>query len=161
MNVYYASEDGNLFWYKQPHAFGYSKNTNTDAPDYAIAGSANNWIIPYIPTGGDIELGDLTGFYEDYVDDGATTTRTTNPVMHINSTYLDKFSLDTSNTRIDINLSNTCNLGYSFYEGGGDSMAPNGITIDNQLFISGEFDYTLDGFYPLTGSTAEIGRAHV
>ena len=158
MHIYYTSEDGTLSWYKQPHAFGYSKNTNTVAPDYAIGGSANSWVIPYVPTDDTQLLGDLVGFYENYMEITSTTTRVTTPLMHINGTYLDKFSFDTTDTQIDINLSNTCNLGYNFYSTGitlpTNGTTPNGVTINNQLFISGEFDYTLDGFYPLTGSTS-------
>lgn len=158
VNPYYISEHNELFWYKQPHAFGYSKNIDEVAPDYALGGNIGNWVIPYLPIGHTGATGDTAGVYEEYFDPIAEiTTGTTTPLMHVNSTYVDKFDLTTADTVIDINLTHTCGLGYQFYIEGATPptlcITPRGVTIDNQLFMSGSLDLTFDGFYPLTGST--------
>jgi hypothetical protein len=158
VDAYYVSDSGVLFWYKQPHAFGYSKNTNVTAPDYAVGGTSTAWIIPFIPTGMTGQTGDVSGMYEQYVSNrSGITTGMTAPLMHVNTTYVDKFNLDATNTTIDINLTQTCGLGYQFYLTGSTiptlCVTPRGSTIENQLFMSGALDFQFDGFYPLTGST--------
>lgn len=158
VDAYYVSESGVIFWYKQPHAFGYSMNTNIVAPDYALGGGSGAWIIPYIPDGETGEAGDVSGMYEEYVGNrSGTTTGTTTPLMHVNTTYVDKFDLNSTDTTIDINLTQTCGLGYQFYATGLTSpslcITPRGATVENQLFMSGALDFNFEGFYPLTGST--------
>jgi len=158
VDAYYISDSGVLFWYKQPHAFGYSMNTNPLAPEYAVGGTAGAWAIPFIPTGMTGQTGDVSGMYDQYVGNrSGLTTGMTTPLMHVNTTYVDKFDLDTTNSTIDINLTQTCGLGYQFYLTGTTlptlCITPRGSTIENQLFMSGALDFQFEGFYPLTGST--------
>lgn len=155
VDAYYINEDGALFWYKQPHAFGYSKNTSDLPPDYALGGYPYNWVIPFNHTGG---TGDVLGMYEQYVRSSIATTGRTTPLMHVNTTYVDKYNMDVTDSTIDINLTHTCGLGYQFYVTGLTQpslcVTPRGVTIENEMFMSGALTFTFDGFYPTTGSTA-------
>lgn len=157
VDAYYESENNELFWYRQPHAFGYSLNNLTINPDYAIGGSANEWMIPFLPVGHTGETGDVAGLYEEYVRSTGTTTGNTTPLMHVSTAYVDKYDKDAVDLPIDINLTHTCGLGYQFYQTGATlptlCITPRGVTIENQMFMSGALDITFEGFYPTTGST--------
>jgi len=151
VNLYYEDIDGNPLWYRQPHAFGYSNNTGTTQPTYAVGGSPTKWVIPYIPLGGTGYTGDVSGMYEQYFN----LTRTF-PLMHTSRAYVNKYALTVGDTFIDINLTHTCGLEYKFYENGGypgTCITPDGATVENQLFMSGSMAYTFEGFYPTTGVT--------
>lgn len=155
VELFYLDGEDHTWWYKQPHAFGYSKNTNLTAPDYAIGGYENNWIIPYIPTGTTVSGGDVAGWYEKYIP--VSNTGNTSPVMQVNRVYVDKFDADATDSQIDINLTQSCGLSYKFFEDNGlypaTSVIPDGVTIEDQLFMSGSMNLSFDGFYPTTGST--------
>lgn len=155
VNLFYLDDDEQGWWYKQPHAFGYSKNTNVTAPDYAIGGGTGAWIIPYIPTGTTTSGGDVAGWYESYHP--VANVGDTSPLMQVNRAYVDKFDADVTDSVIDINLTQSCGLAYKFYEDNGlypaACITPDGVTIQDQLFMSASMNLTFDGFYPTTGST--------
>lgn len=153
VDAIYTGEDGELCWYKQSRALGFSKNTNMVAPAKAIGGKPYNWVIPYILDGEVGDVGDISGSFDSYMNPTSVTNKLTTPLMHVNSTYLKKHVLDTNDSVIDINLTNTCGLGYQFFIPPNGCVTPRGATIDNQLFMSGMLDFTFDGFYPLISST--------
>lgn len=148
----YYDENDNLWWYRQPHAFGYSMNTGRTQPDYAIGGAPLKWVIPFIPTGTGhtVEVDDRQGMYEEYMN-----LVTSYPLMHVSPAYVANYGLSQTDNIIDINLTHSCGLEYRFYSDNGypsSSVSPNGVVINNNLFMSGAMTYTFDGMYPTTES---------
>ena len=97
------------------------------------------------PTGVTISTGIVGDMYQNY--SGRTTT---DPLMHVEPAYIDKFNLLLNTNKLSINLSKVINLDYIFSGSTRNNtyLVKNNI-IDNSLYISNSYNLSFDGLYPI------------
>ena len=130
----YTDNSNKIRTIKQPRYYGYSKSNSINKPTNAVMGKTGNWVIPYNGT-----------MYEGY------SVRTkTNPLMHIETAYIDKVHIN-PNTKIQsFNLTKLLNLDYVF--SGATTQQTykvNDNIIGDNLYFSDDLTINFDGFYPI------------